>query len=85
MEDDLPKCVNVGRFEAKDYWVTAASWNTGYGESYEIGIRRKNSGAFDLIQSGWNETTVKLAARGVVLMLNDCMCPADIRAVIAST
>ncbi len=82
--DELPRSRNIGQWEAKDYWVTAGSWDTGYGNSYEIGIRRKNSGVFDLIQSGWNETTVKIAARAVVLMLDDCMCIVDIRAVVSS-
>lgn len=70
---DGPKSVQVGRDEADAFWLTAASWDTGYGPSYEIGIRDKGSGDFWLVQADWDERTVLLAMRAIRLMLNDGM------------
>lgn len=79
MNDDLPKSRNVGRCEARDYWITAGSWDTGYGESYEIGIRQKEGlREFWLLQGRWNERSVMKAAGAVVMMLNDGYTPTEI-------
>lgn len=62
---------NLGRYETKDFWVTAAGWNGCYGTSYEIGVRRKSAAEeFELIQAGWNERTVQKAAVAVTVLLD---------------
>lgn len=73
--------VNVGRYEAGEYFVTAAEWNspvTG-GKSYEIGIRHKSLGNFWLLQSHkWNHQTVQEMANAIAHILSmptECYTP----------
>ena len=72
---------NVWRGESKEYWITAGGWNGGYGESFEIGIRRKSDGQFTLVQGEWNEQTVVKAAGAVILMLDNGYRPSEIQGV----
>lgn len=78
---EYPRSVNVGRSESKEYWITAASWDTGYGPSFEIGIRRKDDRDFTLIQAGWDEETVKMAMNAVAILLDHGISPSAIREV----
>lgn len=74
--NDGPKSTNLGCAEADNYWLTAASWDTGYGPSYEIGIRRKSDGVFWLVQAAWGPMTVHKAMNAIKMMLNDGYTPA---------
>lgn len=76
-----PSNRNVARLEARDYFITAAMWDGGYGESFEIGIRRKSDGEFWLVQAEWNERSVVKAAGAVVMMLNDGYTPSEMHEV----
>jgi hypothetical protein len=78
--NDFPKSENVGRWEAKDFWVTAGSWDTGYGPSYEIGIRRKSKfDSFILIQANWDKRTVNLAGEAIRMLLDAGLSPSEIK------
>lgn len=69
---EYPKSKNVGKFDSEYYYITAASWDIGYGPSYEIGIRRKsNPDDFELLQGGWlSEGEVCLAGKAVTILLD---------------
>jgi hypothetical protein len=69
--NEIPMSRNLGCYECRKYWVTAAEWNGIYGSSYEIGIREKEGKEhFFLIQHGWNERTVKTALKAVGILLD---------------
>lgn len=81
-ETEYPISKNVGRCEAKHYWITAALWDTGYGPSYEIGIREKAERQnFTLIQGRWHEHSVLVAARAIGHLLDSGMKPEHIHEV----
>lgn len=70
-EDDYPISKNVGRYEAGEYLITAASWETfgGY-PSYELGIRHKKDGTFLLVQSEkYNHQSVQEVANAMAHLL----------------
>jgi len=53
MNNEKPLSENMRRMETDDFYLTLGLWR-GHGcESYEIGIRRKDNGNFQLMQ-GWN-------------------------------
>ena len=80
--EQIPYSKNVARVESKDYWITAAEWNNTYGSSYEIGIRHKVTDAFELLQSGWNDRTVRIAALAVATLLDSDLTIQDVRDVL---
>lgn len=76
---DYPKSENIGKWESEKYWVTAATWDTGYGPSFEIGIRSKAAPhCFRLIQSDWGDETVQIAGAAIKILLDGGMEPHDI-------
>jgi hypothetical protein len=84
--NEFPKSINLGMYEAKDFYVTAASWDTGYGPSYELGIRRKSAGeGFTLIQGGWNERTIGKVLKAVGQLLDCGHGPTDIQDILQHT
>lgn len=68
---------NIGTYEAGEYIVTAAIWRVfsdvanGYGDTFEIGIRRKSTGHFWLMQGNWNHQSVQDVANAVAMLLGD--------------
>jgi len=52
-ENEFPLSQKIFEMSASGYWITGALWGTGYGTSYEIGIRCKQSNQFFLLQKDW--------------------------------
>lgn len=82
-KDDLPRSENIGRYEAGNHYVTAASWESdfGYGrvKTYEIGIRELDTGKFYLLQSEkYNHQSVQEVANAIAHLLGikgECYTP----------
>lgn len=66
---------NIGCYDGGDYLVTAAIWRTQIDDrlydTFEIGIRRKDNGAFKLLQSDFNYQTVQEVANAIAMLLGD--------------
>lgn len=66
---------NIGRYEAGKYIVTAAIWRTRiqhnlYDDTFEIGIRDKETGEFILLQSSkWNYQSVQEVANAIAHLI----------------
>lgn len=68
--EELPLSENIGRYEAGNYFVTAAVWRGLMGESFEIGIRRKEDGEFWLLQSNkYNHQSVQEVANAIAHLI----------------
>ena len=72
MSDKLSE--NIGRYEAGKYSVTAGIWRTRIGsalfDTFEIGIREKQTGEFTLLQSSkWNHQSVQETANAIAHLL----------------
>jgi hypothetical protein len=73
---EMPQSKKINEYAAKDFWITAASWDTGYGPSYEIGIRRKDNGAFELLQSSkYSHLSVQECAEAIRVLLDEGFSP----------
>lgn len=69
-DNELPMSENVASFEAGRYFVTAAVWRGLMGESFEIGIRRKEDGEFWLLQSNkYNHQSVQEVANAIAHLI----------------
>jgi hypothetical protein len=71
---DKPLSENIGRYDAGKYLVTAAIWRTliegRYYDTYEIGIREKETGKFTLIQSeNFNHQSVQEVANAIAHLI----------------
>lgn len=67
-EDKLSE--NIGRYDAGKYLVTAAIWRSFY-ESFEIGIREKETGKFTLIQGeNFNYQSVQEVANAIAHLIS---------------
>lgn len=74
-----PISTNIGRYEAGDYFVTAASWERtlpyfGRCKSFEIGIRdlradKADSNGFWLLQGEFNHQSVQEVAEAIAHLL----------------
>ena len=69
-----PLSENIAIYEANKYIVTAAIWRTRINESlydtYEIGIREKESGEFTLLQSEkYNHQSVQDVANAIAHLI----------------
>ena len=64
---------NIGKYDAGDWVLTAASWaNVCGGVSYEIGVRDKSTGEFMLLQSHkWDHQSVQEVANAIAMLLSD--------------
>jgi hypothetical protein len=73
-----PFSKNIGTYNAGEYIITAALWHGLMGESYEIGIRNKNTGEFKLFQGDFNHQTVQEVANSIAHLLaipGECYTP----------
>jgi hypothetical protein len=66
---------NIGRYEAGEYYVTAAIWRTRIEgrlyDTYEIGIRHIPTGKFTLLQSEkYNHQSVQEVANAIAHLLS---------------
>ena len=84
IDDKFPKSENLVRDEAENYFITGASWDTGYGPSYEIGVRdKKYPKVFTLIQpNNATENTIKMLCEMVKVLLNHGFTPTEISRVL---
>ena len=65
-----PKSENIGVYEAGKYIVTAGSWTSFGGTSYEIGIRTKQTNEFKLLQSDkYNHQSVQEVANAIAHLI----------------
>lgn len=76
MSEEKPLSENVGKYEAGEYFITAAIWRTRIEydlyDTYEIGIRRKSDGKFWLLQSSkWNHQSVQEVANAMAHLLSN--------------
>lgn len=65
---------NIARYEAGEYYVTAAIWKSerDFPASYEIWIRHKESGKFWLLQNrGFNYQSVQEVANAIAHLIGD--------------
>lgn len=66
---------NIARYEAGDYYVTAAIWRPmggAFGDSYEIGIRNLKTGDFRLLQNrSFNHQSVQEVANAIATLIGD--------------
>lgn len=70
MDNKEPLSINIGHYSAGKYHVTAASWESIGGESYEIGIREKETGKFWLLQSEkYNHQSVQEVANAIAHLI----------------
>lgn len=65
---------NIGRWDAGKYHVTAAIWRTRIEhtlfDTFEIGIRCKETGKFTLLQSSkWNHQSVQEVANAIAHLI----------------
>lgn len=75
MREEKPASENIGKYEAGDYFVTAAIWRTmiegSQFDTYEIGIRDLKTGKFWLLQSEkYNHQTVQEVANAIAHLLS---------------
>jgi len=73
MSEEKPLSENIGHYEAGDYHVTSGIWRTRVGydlfPSYEIGMRRKSTGEFWLLQGDFNHQSVQEVANAIAHLL----------------
>lgn len=65
---------NIARYDAGKYLVTAAIWRTQIDgrlyDTFEIGIREKETGAFKLLQGdNWNHQSVQEVANAIAHLI----------------
>lgn len=75
---DKPMSENIGHWDGGDYHITAGIWRGHMGESYEIGIRCKKTGAFKLFQGDFNHQSVQEVANSIAHLLSlkgECYTP----------
>ena len=80
MTNSLPRSRKIFECDSSNYWITAASWDSGYGDSYEIGIREKEGRMkFYLIQNGrWNERSIVKVAGAIKTLLDHGLTPTEL-------
>ncbi len=76
-----PSSRSLGIIEMENYTITLAAWDGGYGESFEIGIRRRIDSEFWLLQGNWTERTLPLAGQAVKALLDTGFTPEMVRSV----
>lgn len=81
--DEYPISKQLESVKCGEYGLTYASWDTGYGPSYELGIRNMTTGEFTLVQSErFQMFNGILVIRAVSAMLTYGMSPNEIKEVL---
>lgn len=77
----MSKSKNICMIEAEKYIITGASWDSGYGPTYEIGVRAKNDPKdFVLIQpEKASEYTINMLSEMTKVLLDHGFTPTEIQ------